>query len=78
MSRTATPDEVIAFIASAARLGPDVDPDASLSAVGIDSLDFVDLLLSLETEYEASLPIEQMDDGMSLRAFAVWVSGQLR
>ena len=78
MTRPSTsPADVIAFIRSAAHLPADADPAASLSAVGIDSLDFIDLMLSIETHYDVRLPIEEMDDQLTLGAFAQWVSDQL-
>lgn len=42
--------------------------DTPISELGIDSLDFFEIILHLEEEFGIKIPIEELDDKVTLRA----------
>ncbi len=73
---------VALFAAEAAtilRLDPgEIDPNRPMAELGFDSLMAVELKLSFEEKYGASLPVLSLSEGATLAALAARVAGQLR
>ena len=61
-------EKVLAVIAEIKRLPKDsVSLDSSFQALGIDSLDGMNILFAVETEFDISIPDEQVPEIKSVR-----------
>jgi amino acid adenylation domain-containing protein/non-ribosomal peptide synthase protein (TIGR01720 family) len=74
-----SPDRLRRAVAAAARINPDrVDADLPLSALGLDSLEAVELKQALEETTGVSLPLTDLLEGMTLRELGRRVAGGKR
>jgi len=70
-------EDVIAAIRTQLSEGQIVDIDQSLADAGIDSLDFVEIVMHLEDQFSVELDVDQISDKMSVLQFAKWVASSV-
>ncbi|MEV6066240.1 acyl carrier protein [Nocardia sp. NPDC052001] len=79
MSESATPTAVLDYFVgwAAAKLGRDsVDPDAPLTALGLDSVHAAELMTILEDRYRTEITAEDIFDGLTMADVARRVEAQ--
>lgn len=66
-----TLDRIVAAVAAKLHKNvSDIDPDASIQALGIDSLDAIELMFDLEEALGRTLPDGAIEQGMTARQIA--------
>lgn len=71
------PADVIASIRTQLSQGQIADIEQSLADAGIDSLDFVEIVMHLEDQFGVELDVDQISDKMSVLQFAEWVASSV-
>ena len=56
-------EKLVAYAAKQLELDPsEITPDSTFESLGIDSLDVVDLVMSLEEEFDTEIPDEEVEN----------------
>lgn len=65
--------EIVARANASVKIEDDGDFDRTLDEIGLDSLDFMSILFSIQDEYDLQIPDEDIDQLNSLSALAKYI-----
>jgi acyl carrier protein len=52
--------------------GTDIDPDLSISSLGVDSLDMIELVVQLEGKFDVEIPLDQVTPETFSTPASIW------
>jgi acyl carrier protein len=52
--------------------GTDIDPDLSISSLGVDSLDIIELVVQLEGKFDVEIPLDQVTPETFSTPRSIW------